>query len=357
MPATSSSLRIGVVGAGVIAWAHCLALRALIGENAVDAELAVIHDRDRQRATRLGERLHLAVADSPDEVAERCDAVWVCTSTAGHLPAVVAAAKHRRAVFCEKPLGRNLAEAAALVEVVADAGVPAQAGLVLRTAPVFRELARLVASSELGRPMAGTIRDDQYFPIQGHYASTWRGDVSEAGAGAILEHSIHDLDVAAMCFGNVEQVTALTANFAGHEGIEDAAAGVLAFAGGLAVTLVSTWHSVMSRPSSRRVEVVFERGFVSFENDFDGPITVQTSDATRTYRCEPPAYVDAARLPGGDVGLGVRPYLEENRDFVAAVRSGSPPSPDLETALAAHRVVDAWYRSAAERGRPVGLPV
>src|SRR5208282_5627969 len=121
----------------------------------------------------------------------------------------------------------------ALVDAVASAGVPAQSGLVLRSAPVFRDLRDVVQSGELGRPMATVVRDDQYFPIQGTYASQWRADRAQAGGGCLIEHSIHDLDILRFCFGEVEDVAGRTANFSGHDGIEDVAAVSLRFASGL----------------------------------------------------------------------------------------------------------------------------
>src|SRR6202011_4848622 len=108
------------------------------------------------------------------------DAVWVCTPTVAHRRAVDAALDGGRAIFCEKPLATDLAHARSLVEAVAAAGTPAQSGLVLRSAPVFRALRDLVASGTLGRPMAAVFRDDQYFPIQGTYGSKWRADVAQA---------------------------------------------------------------------------------------------------------------------------------------------------------------------------------
>ena len=49
--------------------------------------------------------------------------------------------------------------------------------------------------------MTVDFRDDQYIPVQGMYASTWRGDPARAGRGALLEHSIHDVDVLEWLFG------------------------------------------------------------------------------------------------------------------------------------------------------------
>lgn len=51
----------------------------------------------------------------------------------------------------------------------------------------------------------------------------------------------------------------------------------------------------------------------------------------------------------------MRPYIEENRDFIDAVQQGNPPAPGLDEAVAAHRVVDACYRSAGAGGGPISL--
>src|SRR5262249_58072083 len=95
------------------------------------------------------------------------------------------------AVSCEKPLAPTLAEAERLATALGR--VPHQVGLVLRHAPVFRAAADLVASGRYGRPMLTLLRDDQYFPIQGFYASAWRADVAKAGGGTLIQHSLPDV--------------------------------------------------------------------------------------------------------------------------------------------------------------------
>ncbi|HXY45815.1 MAG TPA: Gfo/Idh/MocA family oxidoreductase, partial [Acidimicrobiales bacterium] len=313
------SLRIGIVGCGVIARAHASSLLGLRQAGLADVEIAVVHDTAEERAGRFGARFGARVAHSADEVAAGSDAVYVCTSTKGHLEAVRAAARSHRPIFCEKPLARDLQEALSLAAVAGAAGVPVQVGLVLRTAPVFRQLAQLVSAGHFGRPMAVIVRDDQFLPTQGHYASTWRSDVTIAGAGALLEHSIHDVDILQDCFGPVASATAALNVFAGHEGIEDSISALLRTESGLSISLVSVWHEVLSRPSTRRVEVLFEEAFVSFENDFTGPLTMQTSAGCELRPCPPPEWVLGVPLPDGERGLGVRAYIEENLNFVDAV--------------------------------------
>src|SRR2546426_11198632 len=99
--------------------------------------------------------------------------------------------------------------------------VPHQVGLVLRTAPVFAAMEHRMRSDAYGRTMTVVLRDDQFFPIRGHYASAWRSDVDVAGGGTLIEHSIHDLDLFRRLCGDPAAVTRRTASFFAHPGIED----------------------------------------------------------------------------------------------------------------------------------------
>ena len=130
-------LRIGFAGSGLIAWTHAIGLGAMIQSGVVEAEISAIYDVDREKAARLAGASNASVSSSVDELIENCDAVWVCTPTAAHLESVIAAASAGRPVFCEKPLATDLDGATLLAQAVADSGVAAQVGLVLRTAPVF----------------------------------------------------------------------------------------------------------------------------------------------------------------------------------------------------------------------------
>ncbi len=351
-------VRIGFVGSGLIAWAHALGLKAMIEGGVLDAAIVAVHDPHQRKARgfidAVGAPNAAAVTDAA-EVAVRADAVFVCTPTSGHRGAVDEALAAGRAVFCEKPLDRDLARATALVDAVTTAGVTSQCGLVLRSAPVFRSLRDLIARGTLGDPMAAIFRDDQYFPIRGTYASQWRADAAQAGGGCLIEHSIHDVDILRFCFGEVDRLAARTANHAGHEGIEDLASVSLSFASGLEAHLTSVWHDILSRGSTRRVEVFCREGMIWLEDEFRGPLHIQTSEGTEVRACPSPAWVDELPLAHDETGLALRAYVEADRGFVEAVAHGTNPEPGLDVALAAHGLVDAAYRSAAHGGAPIDL--
>src|SRR5690606_1642703 len=117
------------------------------------------------------------------------------------------------------------------------AGVVAQVGLVLRRSPAFGLARSLVADERAGRLMAVVFRDDQFIPVRGYYGSDWRADRERAGAGTLLEYSIHDLDLLEQLCGPATSVACQMSTFHGLPGIEDVAAATLGFANGASAQL------------------------------------------------------------------------------------------------------------------------
>ncbi len=342
-------LRVGFLGAGLIATYHSKRLRA----GAAHCVRAGVFDPDPGRAERFAAAAGHHVCASEDEVIDGCDAVYVCTWTSEHPRQVAKAIEAGRHVFCEKPLAVDLAGAQAMTAAVGEAGVTNMVGLVLRRSPAFVLARALIADPAAGPVMSVVFRDDQFIPIQGHYDSTWRADRDRVGAGTLLEHSIHDVDLLRFLIGEVDTVSTMTANHHGHDGIEDVATATLRFQGGALGTLTSVWHDNLARPSLRRVEVFCARRHVVVTgDDWDGPVRWTDADGTTGSRHGPPLADAAAALLGGD---------GPNADaaFVAAASVGATVQPDFATALAAHRIVAAMYESAAAGGAPcqVGAPI
>jgi UDP-N-acetyl-2-amino-2-deoxyglucuronate dehydrogenase len=356
----SSPIGIGLIGCGFIGRFHSIAIRSLIKTGLIGAEYHAVCDVDAERAQSFGEATGArivttdwqAVIDSPD-----VNVVYVCVPTAGHKKMVLSAAERGKHVFCEKPLATNLLDVEEMVAAVDRAGVKAGVGLILRHSPILTVLKSLSEDPELGRLMTIVFRDDQFFPIQGHYKSEWRKDRRLAGAGTLLEHSIHDVDVLHWLGGEVASVRGSVRNFAGHEGIEDLATAHLEFESGAHAQLTSVWHNVVARPSSRRLELFFENGYFHIENDFSGPIGIQTqAEAPKQITEEEvrESYLELLGLGEAEIGDALR-YSLEDYFFLDAIGRGAAPFPDFGVALQAHRIVDAIYRSAEAGGKEISL--
>jgi predicted dehydrogenase len=340
----ASMVRVGFLGTGLIARFHAAMLRSS-GEA---FEPGPVFDLDRARAEVFAGEFGYQVVDAEDGVLDGCDAVYVTTWTSEHGRLVVAAAARGRHVFCEKPLAVDAGGARAMAEAVESAGVVAQVGLVLRRSPAFGLAGSLVSDERAGRVMAVVFRDDQFIPIRGHYGSSWRADRSRAGAGTLLEHSIHDLDLLEHLLGPATSVACRTATFHELAGIDDVAAATLGFATGALASLTSVWHDVDERPSLRRMEVLCERAHICVEGDWFGPVRWRYTGEPEESVLEGDALVAETRRRG--VRLG-----NPDGSFLRAIRNGGPAWPSLRDAVRAHELADACYASAELDGVPIAV--
>jgi len=179
--------------------------------------------------------------------------------------------------------------------------------------------------------------------------------VTRAGGGTLIEHSIHDVDVMQWVLGPIVSVSATTAETFGHRGIEDVAVLRTDFASGVGATLSSVWHQVMTRPSTRRVELFCESAMLWTEDDFLGPLHVETSEGAEEHTAGLPEWAAALETPEV-FAKAVAAYAAPAKAFLDALtRDGSAArgSPTVADALAAHEVVEAAYRSAAAGGAPI----
>ncbi len=343
---TFDPVRIGFLGTGFIATYHSKSLKRG-GANIVRAGA---YDPDIDRVKSFCAASGHVQCDSEDEVIASADAVYVCTWTSEHRRLVEKVIAAGKSVFCEKPLSPTLAEAKQLVEKVNASGVINQTGLVLRHAPSYLWARELITDPKAGRVMNVVFRDDQFIPIQSYYASDWRKDVNRAGAGTLLEHSIHDVDMLHFLIGDITDTSMRSHNFHGHLGIEDSVSATVQFANGAVGTLSSIWHDNLTRPSQRSVEVFCKNRTITMRgHEWFGPVEWHDSDG------------ESGSLAGDELLARTEPlaFGATNADvaFVQAVASQTQAFPDVNVALRAHMVVDAMYASAAQNGTNVSIDV
>ena len=341
---SDSPIRVGFLGAGFIATYHSKSLKRG-GANIVRSG---VYDPDTERAQAFAAASGHFVCAGEDQAIASADAVYVCSWTSEHLRLarkVVAAGK---AVFCEKPLSTTLADSRALCEAVTKSGVVNQVGLVLRHAPSYLMTRELIADKRAGRIMNVVFRDDQFIPIQSYYASSWRSDVARAGAGTLLEHSIHDVDMLDFLVGKISEVSMRSANFHGYVGIEDSVSATMHFANGAVGSLTSIWHDNLIRPSQRRVEIFCENRTITIHgHEWFGPIEWHDADGSSGTLEGDELLERTKALAFGAVNPDVA--------FINSVANNEPAFPTVTTALAAHIIVDAMYRSAAGGGCTVKI--
>jgi len=337
-------LKIGFIGNGLISWAHVLAIKALEKAGFVEIDEIANYDPDENKANNFASVNKSQKLKDVTQVLKECDLIWICTPTKYHAEIVKLAAQYKKGVFCEKPLGVNLNEVREIKDVVLSSGIYFQVGLVLRTAPVFLKIKQIVNEGLYGDVLGVSLIDDQFFPIQGHYLSTWRSDFNLTGGGTLIEHSIHDIDILRFCFGDILKVAGFTSNHYNYKGVEDTAAVSFQHYGNVNSTLLSIWHQILSRGSTRRLQTFFSLAVVISDDDFLGPIKIITKDKDFTIKPEVPEFFNAIDLPQNEIGLAVKMYCSENFNFINNFLEKKQPSPNIEDGLYVHDIVEKIYQ-------------
>ncbi len=363
------TVRVGLIGTGNIGKIHLTGLSSLKESGLLDVQVTALCDTDKESLSLASNLFEVPIVYE-DYMAlvndENVDVVYVCTPTNKHMDMVKAAAKAKKQVFCEKPLAHSCPQASEMLGVVIDSKVKSVVGLVLRYDQFLLYAKKLIETHSFGRPMLAHIRDDQRFPIGYLYRSKWRGVKSKAGGGTLLEHSIHDIDIIRWFFGDVVDVFAKVNYFSGKD-VEDHASLILSHKNGAVSTLDSVWHWV-DRPNERSIEFFFEKGYLAINLESgkryleyqladEPPIRIWQEKADdvllerlglHSKNSISPDAVETLTSIGGER------YAALSYAFLNAVTNGDEPTPSFKDAVAAHRIVDAAYESAAKR-RPVGL--
>ncbi len=354
--------RVGIIGGGVMGTTHGKSVHFCLKSGLIDGDLVGIAEEDPARRDAFARASNATlVTASAEELIDspEINTVYICTPTFNHRALATRVAERGKALFCEKPLAFNAEDAAAMRDAAQRAGITHQVGLVMRFSPVIAVTRDLIRDPASGRPMTCIMVDDQFFPIQGHYASTWRGDVTKVGAGTLLEHAIHDVDVLLSYFGRVTRVFGVTRHFFNKEGVEDMSCAVLEFESGAVVNHTSIWHNILHRGSSRRMNVVCENAQYSWEDDdYAGAIRCETNTTGARSEITSPEviarFIESFPVTDDRLKEAVVPhdlgqaYLLEDYTFLKAVSEDRQSWLDFTPAVEAHAVVDAIYRSARE---------
>ena len=183
-------LRIGIIGFGARA-----TLREEVQRPGKGSRITAICDpseRAREDARRLVP--DALVTDSLDELlASGVDAVMVLTPDDTHAALSIRALEAGVAVFCEKPLAIDLADADAMLETARRTGSRLYIGHNMRHMPVITLMRRLILDGRIGDVKAVWVR---HFVGHGgdYYFKDWHADRRRT-TGLLLQKGAHDIDI------------------------------------------------------------------------------------------------------------------------------------------------------------------
>jgi predicted dehydrogenase len=310
-------VRVAVVGLG---WWGRIIVQLLKGSAKLKAVKAVdpsplAVDFAREQGVPLA-------ADLGDALADRdVDAVVLCTPHSLHTDQIVAAAKARRHVFCEKPLSLSRAEVLRAIDAVKANGVQLAVGHEKRFEPPLVEIARLAQAGALGAllQIEANFSQDKFLSMP---ADNWRLSTKEAPAGPLTATGIHLVDLSVRFMGPAESIYASVKQLGSQLANGDTLAILANFRSG-GHALIS---AVLATPYDGRFAVYGSKGWVEVR-DKSHPESPQGWTLTTSLRGEPRRSVDYAPAPAvlanleafADAIEGRAPYPVPHEQMIGTV--------------------------------------
>lgn len=233
--------RIAFLGTG---WIGRHRMAGMLATGAVEA-VGIADPSPEMAAEALKLAPEAQVVDGLDALlALRPDGVVIATPSALHAEQSIAALEAGAAVFCQKPLGRDAAEAARVVAAARAADRLLGVDFSYRFTSGMRAIADLIREGELGEVFAADlVFHNAYGPDK-----AWFYDRAQSGGGCVMDLGVHLVDLALWVLGFPELAGEVSAQlFAGGASlvggaVEDYASAQFTLANGTAVRLACSWR-------------------------------------------------------------------------------------------------------------------
>lgn len=330
-------VRYAIIGCGVISPTHARCLSEIPG-----ARLAALCDILPEKARALAEKYPAPVFSSAIEMFKRVeiDAVCVLTPSGLHAEVGIEAARAGKHVIVEKPMDVTLEQADALICACREAEVKLGVISQHRFDPAMLALKQAVDDAHLGQLNFGGSHT-KWYRSQAYYDSgDWRGTWALDGGGALINQSIHYVDMLQYIMGPVAEIHAYTATRA-HERIEveDIAVAAIKFRSGALGLLEGSTSAYPGFVA--RLDIYGSDGSVIIENDQIKEWRMRSGEPS-------PVPAEDTGFIGGTSSKDIwhHSHRRQLADFTAAILEDRPPLITGEEGRKPLEIVLAVYESA-----------
>ena len=352
---TQNEIRVGIVGANAEkSWAkdsHVPAIKGVPG-----LRLAAVATRNERSAREAAQAFGTERWFSDPFVMiqdDQIDVVTIAVKVPAHRELVLAALEAGKAVFCEAPLGRTVAEAEEMAR--AAGSLHTAIGLQGRLNPAVRRAAQLISSGNIGRPLnakivSTTVGFGPELPSSYDYFNK-----TSSGANLLTISAGHTLDLVEAVLGPIIEIDARTEILwpavkltdIGEESLRETAdyVAVLGKTQSGAVFTADIYGGVAPQDARRSFEIRGSEAWLSLTSDH--PYAFQAGDSTLRSNI-PFVAPDKPAVSGGYMGAAIN-VGEVYAHLVRDLREGTHTTPGFDHALHNARLIDA-IRRASERG-------
>jgi len=316
-----------------------------------------------------------AVVSRPD-----IDIIDINTPNHLHRDIAIAAARHGKAVFCEKPLAMDAVQAREMLDAVRAAKVKHLVAFNYRMVPALALAKRLIDEGRIGvirHFRAVYLQDwicDPSFPC------VWRLQKELAGSGVHGDLNAHLIDLARWLVGEFDRVVGMSETFvterpcertgggittglearsdasARRVTVDDATLFLARFKNGALGSFEST-RMAPGRRNGQRIEINGSRGSIVFEQEDMNILWYYSQDDDKSVQgfkriqvTEAVHPFTGAWWPAGHIIGYEHTFVHLVKELLDAIAQDRMPSPDFEDGFRCQVVLDAVMESARSGG-------
>jgi len=365
-------LRIGMIGYGFMGRAHSNGYNRV--KDFFDLEylpvLQAVAARDPAKAQAFADRWGYKRVETDWRklvASDDIDAIDICTPNNLHAEIAIEAARHGKAILCEKPLSMDAAEGEKMCAAVEKAGVANMVWYNYRRIPAVTFAKNIIDSGKLGRIFHYRAEFLQDWTISADLpqggAALWRLDAAAAGSGVTGDLLAHCIDTALWLNGAVSDVTAMTETFVKERKhqltgkvepvtIDDACSFLCHFKNGSLGLFESTRYArghkalytfeINGENMSLKWDLSDLHRLQVFDYNDAGPMrgwkSIHVTDSDHPY-------MDKWWVPGLAIGYE-HSFVHQVADFLECYAKKQPAHPTFRDALETQKVCDAVLSSA-----------
>ena len=221
------------------------------------------------------------------------NAIYIATPPSSHATFAIMAMKAGKPVYIEKPLAASYEDCARINRISELTGVPCFVAYYRRYLPYFQKVKQIIQSGAIGTPANVQIRfsvPPRDLDYKSNGSLPWRLQPDLAGGGYFYDLAPHQLDLIQDIFGVITRAHGYCSNMAKLYKAEDTISACFYFENGLPGS--GSWCFVGHQSAKEdRIEVIGEKGMLSFSVYNYSPIQLVTSEGRSSIVVPNPPYV------------------------------------------------------------------
>lgn len=331
-----------IIGCGVIAKIHASCIQCL-----AHGELIGVYDANPLKAQAFSREYACISYQSLQELLDdgRVTAVAIVTPSGLHGQLGIQAANNGKHIIVEKPIEITLVKGNDLVKAARKANVKLCCISQHRFDNSIVQLKSIIQSGDMGKLNFGSCQTKWYREQSYYDSASWRGSWSMDGGGALMNQSIHYVDLLRYIMGEVDEVSAYCATRA-HTNIEVEDIGVAAVhfengAIGLIEGNTAAWPGYYARLDIYGT---------------DGSVIIQDDEVINWNMKSAAEYIpedNSEKTTGASSAeISYDSHFLQYEDICEAILLNREPLVNGEDALETLKIILAIYQSA-QTGRPV----